>query len=111
MERVNEYDQEYRGGDSGVKYMYRGPNIDWGVILMKPGETLGDHYHEEVEETFYFTQGTPIMKVNDQEHRVNVGDAFRLVPPDKHDIINDTEGEVKITFIKYPFRPKDKVSV
>lgn len=111
MERVNEYDQEYRGGDSGVKYMYRGPNIDWGVILMKPGQTLGGHYHKEVEETFYFTQGTPTMKVNDQEHRVKVGDAFRLVPPDKHDIVNDTDEDAKIVFIKYPYRPKDKISL
>lgn len=37
MQRANEADLAYRGGDSGVKYMIRGPLLDWGVILLKPG--------------------------------------------------------------------------
>jgi len=111
MEKVNEFDQPFRGGDCGVKYLFRGPNTDWGVILLKPGQELGGHYHEEVEETFYFVQGTPVMRVNGIDHRVKLGDAFRLTPPDQHNIINDTAGEVKMIFIKYPFNPKDKIDL
>ena len=44
MEKVSEFEQEYRGGDSGVKYLLRGPDLDWGVILLKPGDRLGGHF-------------------------------------------------------------------
>ena len=111
MEKVNEQEQEFRGGDSGVKYMFRGPIIDWGIIKLLPGQTLGHHYHEAVEETFYFTTGTPKIIVDGVEHRVTKGDAFRLQPPEKHDIVNDSEGETVIIFIKSTYDPKDKVNV
>ena len=111
MEQVNEQDLEYRGGDSGVKYLFRGPKIDWGVLRMKPGDTLGHHYHDRVEETFYFVKGEPLMIVNGEEFRVRRGDAFRLDPSDKHDIVNDTDDVVDVVFIKSTYDPKDKVNV
>ena len=109
MERVNANDKEYRNGDSGPKYLFRGPQIDWGVLRFLPGQQLGSHYHEQVEETFYFTQGTPLVLVNGEEHRVRVGDAFRMEPGDVHDIINDTDGPIDAVFIKSQYLPKDKV--
>ncbi len=111
MERVNEHDLAYRSGASGVKYLFRGPKIDWGVLRLAPGETLGRHYHERVEETFYFPACEPVMIVNGREFRVRAGDAFRLVPPDTHDIVNDTSSPVDIVFIKSSYDPKDKVDV
>ena len=41
MERVNETDLDYRHGDSGPKYLFRGPKIDWGVLRFLPGQELG----------------------------------------------------------------------
>jgi mannose-6-phosphate isomerase-like protein (cupin superfamily) len=111
MELVNEHDLEYRSGDAGVKYLFRGPVIDWGVLRMKPGDTLGHHYHERVEETFYFPAGSPKMIVNGETFRVRPGDAFRLSPPDRHDLVNDTDEVVDCIFIKSTYDPKDKVSV
>ena len=109
MERVNESDLEYRHGDSGPKYLFRGPRIDWGVLRFLPGQELGTHYHEKVEETFYFTRGTPKVVVNGEEFRVRVGDAFRMEPGDVHNIINDTDGPTDAVFIKSAYLPKDKV--
>ncbi len=111
MERVNANDLPFRSGDSGVKYLFRGPTIDWGVLRLKPGDTLGHHYHERVEETFYFPSSAPKIIINGVDRRVRPGDAFRLTPPDKHDIINDTPAPVDIIFIKSPYDPKDKVDV
>ena len=54
MERVNEKEKEFRFGDSGPKYLFRGPKHEWGIVVLKPGQTLGAHYHNEVEETFTF---------------------------------------------------------
>lgn len=110
MERVNENDKEYRHGDHGPKYLFRGPRIDWGVLRFLPGQELGTHHHEKVEETFYFTRGTPKVVVNGQQYRARGGDAFRMDPGDVHNIINDTDGPVDAVFIKSDYLPDDKVN-
>ena len=46
MQKVNERDCAFRGGDWGVKYFMRGPKLDWGLILLKPGQTMGEHGHK-----------------------------------------------------------------
>jgi len=108
MQRVNERDCEFRGGDWGVKYFMRGPKIDWGVILLKPGQSMGEHGHEQVEETFYCMVGAPTMIVDGREIPAEQGDVFRLEPPERHDIRNDTDADVKVIFIKTPYLPHDK---
>jgi len=111
MQRVNESEQQFRHGDSGPKYMFRGPKHEWGIIVFHPGQALGPHKHREVEETFFFAAGAPQMIVDGGAHRVRPGDAFRLEPGEAHDIINDTDQDVRIIFIKCPYSPDDKVSV
>jgi quercetin dioxygenase-like cupin family protein len=111
MQKVNESEFAYRGGDSGVKYLVRGPKIDWGVILLLPGQTLGGHYHQEVEETFYVVQGRGTFIVNGQEYQGVEGDAFRMEPTDRHDIRNDSDQPLKLVFIKCPYLPQDKVDI
>ena len=110
MQRVNEKDLSYRQGDSGPKYLFRGPWYEWGLIRLLQGQSLGPHYHERVEETFYFWKGTPLMAVEGTEHRVAQGDAFRLEAKERHDIRNDTKEAVDLIFIKAPYLPEDKVS-
>ena len=111
MERISEADCEFRFGDHGPKYLLRGPRIEWGVIVFKPGQQLGRHCHNEVEETFYFLEGTPQMVVDDESYRVRPGDVFRLEPPECHDIINDTDQDTRLVFIKTPYLPDDKVNM
>ena len=111
MKIINENDLEYKGGDSGPKYMIRGPLIDWGIILYKPGEKLGEHYHNKTEETFYILEGTPTFMIDGKKMMMKSGDAFRLDMKVKHDIINESDKDCKILFIKTPYLPDDKVSV
>ena len=108
MEKIKESEEEYRGGDWGVKYLFRGPKIDWGVILLKPGQRLGGHYHHEVEETFYFLSGTPKFVIDGIEHRVQPGEAYRVEAHESHDLINDTTEDLIAIFIKYPYNPEDR---
>jgi quercetin dioxygenase-like cupin family protein len=110
VQHVNERELEYRGGASGPKYLFRGPRVDWGVIRFLPGETLGQHFHEEVEETFYFTAGRGKIVVNGEEHEIRPGDAFRLEPGERHDIVNTGEAPLDGVFIKHVYRPEDKVN-
>lgn len=111
MQKVSESQFEFRGGDSGVKYLIRGPHIDWGVILVLPGQSLGGHYHQQVEETFYVTQGQGTFVVNGQEIAAVAGDALRMEPEDRHDIRNDGDQPLKVVFIKCPYLPKDKIDI
>jgi mannose-6-phosphate isomerase-like protein (cupin superfamily) len=111
MQKVREQDCAYRGGDAGVKYLFRGPKIDWGVILLLPGQTLGGHYHQEVEETFYVLQGQATFVVNGSEYSASAGDALRMDPTDRHDICNSSDQPLKVVFIKYPYLPRDKVDI
>jgi mannose-6-phosphate isomerase-like protein (cupin superfamily) len=110
MERVNERDQEFRFKDHGPKYMFRGPHMEWGIILLKPGQELGLHLHNETEETFYIIKGNPKMIINEEEYRSSIGDAFKIDPLEKHNLVNDTSNEIRVIFIKVPYNPEDKVS-
>jgi len=112
VETVREQDQAYRGGTSGVKYLFRGPRIDWGVILFAPGEQLGRHRHSEVEETFYFVEGEGgRIIIDNADHAIEIGAAFRIEPGEIHNIVNDTSTPLKAVFIKSAYRPKDKIDV
>lgn len=111
MEKVNEQALAYRDGASGVKYLFRGPKIDWGVILLLPGQALGGHYHEQVEETFYVAEGQGTFVVNGVAQVGAPGDAFRMEPGDRHDIRNEGDEPLKLIFIKCPYLPNDKVNI
>lgn len=111
MEKARESDKEFRGGDWGVKYLFRGPKIDWGVILLKPGQHLGGHYHREVEETFYVIEGQATFYVDEVRHSLAAGDAIRLEAPERHDVVNEGGQALKMLFIKSPYLPQDKVDV
>jgi quercetin dioxygenase-like cupin family protein len=110
MNRVREQDLPYRNGDWGVKYLFRGPKIDWGVVLLKPGQAMGAHGHREVEESFYVMEGEGKLLVNDVPNPARRGDAFTVAPFEKHDILNDGDSEMKVVFIKAPYLPEDKIS-
>ena len=112
MEIAYEQDKPFRGGTSGVKYLCRGPRIDWGVILFAPGEQLGRHMHREVEETFYFVEGAGgRVIINEREHPIRAGMAVRVEPGEVHNIVNDTRTPLKAVFIKSPYNPTDKVDM
>ena len=111
MDVINEHDQEFRNGDHGPKYMFKGPKFEWGIIVVKAGDTMSGHYHEEVEETFYFVQGGGEMIVDGVPHSATEGDVFRLEPPERHNIRNTTDVPTRVVFIKTPYLPDDKVAM
>ena len=111
MEHVNEFEKEFRSGDSGAKYLFVGPHIDLGVMVLKPEENMAGHYHNEVEETFYFPEGGPVITVNGEDIVTKNGDVFRMEPHDTHAIRNISDKTVKIIYIKAPSIPTDKISL
>jgi len=111
MKKVHENDFEWRNGDSGVKYLMRGPSIDWGLILLKPGEMMGGkaHGHKIVDETFYFVEGDGVMIIDDKEYEAKEGSVFLVDPKEMHNIKNDSSKPIKIVFIKGEYKPDDKI--
>ncbi len=108
MQKINERDCAFRGGDWGVKYFMRGPKLDWGLILLKPGQAMGEHGHREVEETFYILEGKPTLTVDGRKIPTVPGDVFRLEPPERHDLSNEAKDPARVIFIKTPYLPADK---
>jgi mannose-6-phosphate isomerase-like protein (cupin superfamily) len=112
MQYRNVNDVPWPLGDAGAKYVMCGPHVEWGLFRMRPGQSskdYGRHIHRVVEETFYFLEGSPRFVINGVEHRVRPGDAFRIEPGEPHDLINDTEQDCTVVFIKYPYLPDDKI--
>jgi len=111
LKKVHENDFEYRGGASGVKYLMRGPSIDWGVILLETGELMADkaHGHSIIDETFYFVEGNGVMIIDDQEYQATQGSVFLCEQKEMHNIRNDSDKPIKIIFIKGEYKPNDKL--
>lgn len=109
MKKVHENDFGYRDGK--VKYLMRGPSIDWGLILLKPGEHMAStpHGHNEIDETFYFMEGEGVMIVDNRELPAPQGSVFLCEQREMHNIRNDSDNPIKIVFIKGDYKPKDKI--
>ncbi|MDK2896111.1 MAG: hypothetical protein PWP04_231 [Candidatus Atribacteria bacterium] len=110
MEYVRADEKDFRHGDWGIKYLFRGPRVDWGIVYLKPGTSLGKHFHHQVEETFYILEGKGILQVDERELTVEAGTAVRLEPGEKHDLLASSEEAVRGIFIKVPYLPQDKVN-
>ncbi|MFW9823666.1 MAG: cupin domain-containing protein [Candidatus Thorarchaeota archaeon] len=89
----------------------RGPSIDWGVILLNPGESMAEkaHGHKIVDETFYFMKGDGVMIIDDKEYPAPQGSVFLCEIEEMHNIRNDSDKLVKIVFIKGDYKPEDKI--
>lgn len=112
MERVNEHDLSYRNGESGPKYFFKGPHYEWGKLALQPGETFPEHYHNEVEETFYLVEGENVSMVsNGATYTLRAGDVLKFTKTETHGITNNGTKTAYFIFIKAPFIPGDKVAV
>ena len=54
---VNENDREYRFGDSGPKYLMKGPRMNFALVAFNPGQDFKAHYHNVMEENFFILEG------------------------------------------------------
>lgn len=109
MEVVRESDRVFREGDWGIKYLFRGPRLDCGIVYLKPGTNMGAHYHREVEETFFILEGKGVLKLNDEDIPVEAGMALRVEPGERHDLCA-LDTPLRGIFVKTPYLPEDKVS-
>ncbi len=108
---VNENQFPYRFEVSGPKYLLRGPNIDFGLVRLMPGEDFSNHLHERIEENFYVLEGEIDILVNDRLNTIRPGDLIHVEPTETHYLKNNGKVPATAVFVKAPYDPKDKVDV
>ncbi|UAL53187.1 MULTISPECIES: cupin domain-containing protein [Metabacillus] len=112
MKKVNENDFEYRFGDNGPKYLLQGPNVDIGIVVLKPGQDFPNHYHTTCEEDFYILEGSIDFYINNNKYTAKPGDLIQCRPGDSHYLFNNSSEIFKAVFIKSPhITEKDSVIV
>ncbi len=111
MFRSNEEDVKLRFESYGPGYITRGPNIDVGIVVLPPNQDFPNHYHKNLEESFFTLEGEVSLYLNFEEHQLKPGDFFRCDPTEMHYFTNRGTIPWKAIFIKAPYDPKDGVTV
>lgn len=108
---VHENDFEYRFGDSGPKYLMKGPRMNFALVRFKPGEDFEAHYHNIMEENFYILEGEVDIVVDGVIHHLSPGQMIHIEPGEVHYVINRSESPVKMVSTLAPYQAVDKVVV
>lgn len=108
---TRESEHEYRFGDSGPKYLMKGPRVNCGVVVLKPGQDFRAHYHLQMEENFFLLEGKLDIYVDDKLTTFEAGELVHVEPKEKHYLINRYDQPAKAVFALGPSTPDDKYEV
>jgi mannose-6-phosphate isomerase-like protein (cupin superfamily) len=61
-----------------------------------PGAETEEHYHGVTEEIYFFTSGTGVMKLGDEETTVSPGDTVVIPPGTPHKLTNTGTEPLKL---------------
>lgn len=111
MKKINEEEREYRFGDSGPKYLRKGPFLGTGVVVFNPGQDFQKHYHTIMEESFLIIEGELDFYINNQLVKCVKGDLITAEPGETHYIVNTSNEVAKAVFMLAPYQLSDKVVV
>ncbi|WP_432408973.1 cupin domain-containing protein [Wukongibacter sp. M2B1] len=109
MFKLNESDREYRFGDSGPKYLMRGPRANFGIVVLKPGQDFNNHYHNLMEENFFILEGEIEFTIDGKKVLCRKGDFIHVEPKEAHYLNNISDSIAKAAFCLAPYQEKDKV--
>jgi len=92
-------------GEIEITHVLKNENLGknarlYAEIIIKPGDSIGNHQHIDEKEIFYFLSGNGIVADNEEQIEVGPGDV--MVTPDKsfHSVINNgTENLVFMALI------------
>ncbi|MBR0163095.1 MAG: cupin domain-containing protein [Lachnospiraceae bacterium] len=106
---VHEDDFEYRFGNSGPKYLMKGPRMNFALVQFQPGEDFKAHYHNVMEENFYILEGELCIAVDDEVRLLKKGQMMHIEPGEVHYCINKSDRPVKMVSTLAPYQEKDKI--
>lgn len=55
---------------------------------LQPGCATQEHYHQRTEEIYFITEGSGLMRIENEERHVKPGDAIAIPPGKRHKITN-----------------------
>ena len=108
---VNENEREYRFGDSGPKYLMKGPRMNFALVAFNPGQDFKAHYHNVMEENFFILEGEIDIVVDGVVNHLKAGDLIHIEPGEIHYCINNYDKPMKMISTLAPFTDPDKVDV
>ena len=73
--------------------LFTGENSQLVLMALKPGEDIGMEIHDDVDQFFRFEAGEGKVMIDDNEYRVQDGDAVIIPAGAKHNVINVSETE------------------
>lgn len=108
---LNEKDREYRFGDSGPKYLMKGPRMNFALVQFQAGQDFKAHYHNVMEEDFFILEGEVDIVVDGVVHHLIQGDLIHIEPGEVHYVVNKSDRKVKMVSTLAPYQEVDKVEV
>jgi len=108
---IDQSERDFRFGDSGPKYLMKGPRSNFALVRFNPGEDFPAHYHNIMEENFYILEGQVDVHVDDQVHHLYPGQLIHIEPKQVHYVNNPYEKPVLMISTLAPYQEVDKVDV
>ncbi len=108
---INENEREYRFGNSGPKYLMKGPRMNFALVQFQAGEDFAAHYHNIMEENFFILEGEVDIVVSGVTHHLKQGDLIHIEPKEPHYVINRSDKPMKMISTLAPYEEVDKVEV
>ena len=100
---VNEEDKEYRFGDSGPKYLMKGPRMNFALVQFQAGQDFKAHYHNVMEENFYILEGEVDIVVDGVVNHLRPGQMIHIEPGEIHYVINNSGAPMKMISTLAPY--------
>ena len=108
---IDENEKEYRFGDSGPKYLMKGPRSNFALVQFQAGQDFKAHYHNIMEENFFILEGEVDIEVDGVCHTLKAGQLNHIEPKEVHYVINRSNSVVKMVSTLAPYQEVDKVEV
>ena len=108
---IDENEKEYRFGNSGPKYLMKGPRSNFALVQFQAGEDFKAHYHNIMEENFFILEGEVDIEVDGVCHTLKAGQLIHIEPKEVHYVVNRSNATVKMVSTLAPYQEVDKVEV
>ena len=92
------------------RVLYTGKYSQLVLMLLKPGEEIGEETHDDVDQFFRFEEGTGAVVIDGVKHAVKDGAAVVVPSGAKHNVLNTSKtADLKLYTIYSPPEHQDKV--
>jgi len=92
------------------RVLYTGRNSQLVLMVLKPGEEIGEETHDDIDQFFRFESGEGKVVIDGVEHIVTDGSGVIVPAGALHNVINiSTDSDLKLYTIYSPPEHQDKV--